>query len=106
MAKIVAIYLFFSAKIENFENLTSVKHLTNSKSGGVHAFFKLKTDDDDDEDEDGDGDYDDGDDEDEDGDDDYDDDEDRQVDRLKSPFCSDCMKHHPISHGRHQTEAI
>ena len=91
MAKIVAIYSFFSAKIENFENLTSVKHLTNSKSGGVHAFFKLKTDDDD---------------EDEDGDDDYDDDEDRLVDRLKSPFCSDCMKHHPISHGRHQTEAI
>ena len=49
--------------------------------------------------EDGDDDHDNGDDHNDDG-------KDRQVDRLKSPFCSDCMKHHPISHGRHQTEAI
>ena len=28
-----------------------MKHLTNSKSGGVHAFFKLKTDDDDEDDD-------------------------------------------------------
>ena len=37
-------------KTEFFWNLTGVKHLTNSKSGGVHAFFKLKTDDDDEDD--------------------------------------------------------
>ena len=67
MPIIVAIYAFFSAKIENFGNLTNVKHLTNSKSGGVHAFFKLKTDDDDDEDEDDDDDHDDGDDHNDDG---------------------------------------
>ena len=59
LAKIVAIYAFFSDQIENFGNHTGAKHLTNSKSGGVHAFFKLKTDDDD-EDEDDDDDYDDG----------------------------------------------
>ena len=49
----------FSGKTDFFWNLTGVKHLAYSKSGGVHAFFKLKTDDDDDEDEDGDDYYDD-----------------------------------------------
>ena len=50
LAKIVAIYAFFSDQIENFGNHTGAKHLTNSKSGGVHAFLKLKTDDDDEDD--------------------------------------------------------